>query len=100
MNVPRARSFALPVGLSALVWLALAPAPARADPVIYTGPNTPYGNTNVLGNQWWQWAFSVPVDKSPFFDTTGANANVNNNGPVYFLAGIFGITEPGFPGTV
>jgi hypothetical protein len=75
-------------------------ASARADVVVYPSGDTPYGNTNVLANQWWQYAFSVPVNQSPFFDSTGANANVNNNGPVFFLSGIFGVFEPGFPGTV
>ncbi len=73
---------------------------ARGDVTIYQSGNTPYGNTNVLANQWWQYALSVPVNQSPFFDNTGANANANNNGPVFFLAGIFGVFEPGFPGTV
>jgi hypothetical protein len=84
----------------ALLGLALAPPAAHADTVVYPAGNTPFGNTNVLNNQWWQWAFSIPVDKSPFFDKTGANASVNNNGPVFFLAGIFGAQEPSFPGTV
>ncbi len=100
MESPRSRSAPVALGLAALVGLALAPPAARADVVVYQAGNTPYGNTNNLGNQWWQWAFSVPVGQSPFLDSTGANAGVNNNGPVFFLAGIFGVTEPGFPGTV
>jgi hypothetical protein len=39
---------------------------------------------------WWQWALGIPAPNNPFTDTTGANAGVNNNGPVFFLAGNFG----------
>jgi hypothetical protein len=100
MLTSRSGSPALAVLGLALLGLALAPPEAHADPVVYTSGNTPYGNTNALANQWWQYAFSVPVSQSPFFDSTGANAHVNNNGPVFFLSGIFGVFEPGFPGTV
>jgi hypothetical protein len=90
----------LVTGGGALLLALLITGPTRADVTVYPSGNTPYGNTNVLNSQWWQWAFSIPIAQSPFLDATGANAGVNNNGPVFFLAGIFGVTEPGFPGTV
>lgn len=40
-----------------------------------------------LSQQWWQWAMASPAATHPLFDATGAYANVNNDGPVYFLAG-------------
>ena len=40
-----------------------------------------------LSEQWWQWALSIPNASNPITDTTGANAGINNNGPVFFLAG-------------
>ncbi len=39
---------------------------------------------------WWQWALSIPVGQNPVLDTTGANANVGQSGPVFYLAGSFG----------
>lgn len=98
--VPRLFLRGLSLGLAALAGLVLLAPPGLAAPVVYPSGNTPYGNTNDLNNQWWQWALSIPVDKSPFFDATGANAGYNNTGPVFYLAGIFGVTVPGYPGTV
>ena len=39
---------------------------------------------------WWQWALGIPAPNNPLTDTTGADAGVNNGGPVFFLAGNFG----------
>jgi hypothetical protein len=36
---------------------------------------------------WWTWALQSPADTNPLLDTTGAFANVNNDGPVFFVAG-------------
>ena len=36
---------------------------------------------------WWAWALQAPVATNPILDSNGAYANVNNNGPVYFVAG-------------
>jgi hypothetical protein len=41
---------------------------------------------------WWTWALQSPADQNPVLDQTGAFANVNNNGPVFFIAGDFGGT--------
>jgi hypothetical protein len=36
--------------------------------------------------RWWQWLLSIPKSKNPAFDSTGANANINQNYPnVLFL---------------
>ena len=40
--------------------------------------------------EWWQWAVGVPAPNNPLLDPTGANAGVNNNGPVFFVAGVTG----------
>ena len=40
--------------------------------------------------EWWKWAIGVPAPNNPLLDTTGANAGVNNNGPVFFVAGVNG----------
>jgi hypothetical protein len=39
---------------------------------------------------WWTWALQSPANQNPLLDQTGAFANVNNNGPVFFIAGDFG----------
>lgn len=39
---------------------------------------------------WWQWALSIPADRNPLTDTTGAFAREGQAGPVWFLAGTFG----------
>jgi hypothetical protein len=85
---------ALAAAAALLLGLAL-PTAAPADHfVVYPSGPTPYGNTGELANAWWQWAFSIPANQSPFLDEMGENAHVNNNGPVFFLAGKFGLIDP------
>ena len=36
---------------------------------------------------WWRWAAALAPPGDPFTDTTGQFANVNQSGPVFFLAG-------------
>jgi hypothetical protein len=43
------------------------------------------------GAKWWNWALSVPFDQNPIVDPTGINGSYNQQGPVWFLAGTFGI---------
>ena len=46
------------------------------------------GSTQLeLAEQWVQWALSIDAVSNPLLDTTGASAHVNNNGPVFFVAG-------------
>jgi hypothetical protein len=40
--------------------------------------------------KWWQWLSSVPADRNPAADETGANCHEGQNGPVWFLAGTYG----------
>ncbi len=37
---------------------------------------------------WWQWVLSVPADRNPLIDETGANAAQGQWGPVWFLVGV------------
>ena len=39
---------------------------------------------------WWQWSLSIPADRNPLVDETGADAAQGQSGHVWFLAGIFG----------
>ena len=43
-----------------------------------------------LSEQWWQWALGIPISSNPISDPDGSFAQVNNNGPVFFVAGNFG----------
>jgi hypothetical protein len=36
---------------------------------------------------WWQWALSIPADKSPFNDRTGQFCDEGQSGPVWFRGG-------------
>ena len=41
--------------------------------------------------RWWQWSFAIPASTNPMLDNTGAFCDVGQQGPVWFLAGIFGV---------
>lgn len=41
---------------------------------------------------WWRWWMSIPATVSPAEDPTGANCGINQQGPVWFLAGPLGST--------
>jgi hypothetical protein len=41
---------------------------------------------------WWTWVLQAPADTNPQLDETGEWADVDNDGPVYFVAGAFGGT--------
>jgi hypothetical protein len=43
---------------------------------------------------WWQWAVSIPAPINPLTDTTGQYAGVGQEGPVWFLAGVWGANAP------
>ena len=64
-----------------------------ADPV---GPVLPPDSLvadrdlNWYAQDWWQWAFSMPADQSPVRDPDGRLCGVNQQEPVWYLAGGFG----------
>ena len=43
-----------------------------------------YGEWNA---KWWEWALSIPADKTPMKDLTGNRCSTNQSAPVWFLAG-------------
>jgi hypothetical protein len=56
--------------------------------IYFTKRQKPYGNS--FGEwtvKWWQWAVSSPIGVNPIVDETGRYANMNQSGPVWFLAG-------------
>jgi hypothetical protein len=49
--------------------------------------NLTYGEWSA---KWWIWALSIPEENNPVTDQTGENCGVNQEGPVWFLAGTLG----------
>jgi hypothetical protein len=54
---------------------------------------------------WWQYALNIPVDHSPFLDSTGADFAVGQSGDVWYLSGTFcpssnGVCNEQTPATV
>jgi uncharacterized protein YecT (DUF1311 family) len=75
--------------------VAFGDEPQKSKTII--APNTPFvvePNTPVAGQplpvwiqRYWQWARSFPPGESPSDDTTGANCNIGQSQPVFFLTG-------------
>jgi len=84
--------------LLATAILSLAPAStARAgngnqgNPGILPPQAQPHGKSyGEWAVKWWQWVMSIPADRNPLTDTTGAFAAEDQSGPVWFAAGTFG----------
>jgi hypothetical protein len=73
----------------------LAPMVALADrnsnPGVLPVNSTAYGMTyGDWSAEWWKWAFSLPVDNHPLFDT--ANCGTGQSGKVWFLGASFAST--------
>jgi hypothetical protein len=59
--------------------------------LVFPPDSDPYGVSYAeWTSRWWQWALSIPVESNPVNDMTGANCAINQNGPVWFLAGTLG----------
>lgn len=60
--------------------------PAQA---LVVDPSQPVSGSSqlALAEQWVQWALGIPAPTNPMLDATGNFARVNNNGPVFFVAG-------------
>jgi hypothetical protein len=57
----------------------------------FTPEEKPYGiSFGQWTVRWWQWAYSTPININPVADKSGINANINQDGEVWFLAGTFG----------
>jgi len=52
------------------------------------------GNSlHTYANEWWKWAYSMQQNQSPIRDRNGSHCGVNQQGPVWYLAGGFGTTK-------
>ncbi len=87
----RIRNARYTVAASVVMAMALAAlsSNAVADPVfkLVVQPNEVVGGRTYAdwSAAWWQWAYSLPYDHSPVFDT--APCDTEQSGPVFFLAG-------------
>jgi hypothetical protein len=77
--------------LVSLALLSLQPALAAVNdnPGILPPQSKPYGMTyGAWGAQWWKWVIGIPAAENPAYsDETGEFGNVDQAGPVWFLAG-------------
>jgi hypothetical protein len=80
--------------LAALGMIAFASQPASAYAIL--PPHSIVAGKTIADwtAAWWTWALQAPAAENPLTDTTGAFANLNNNGPVYFIAGTTGLSSP------
>jgi hypothetical protein len=94
MNHQRRNLVAMSIVMLALMMYALIPF-ARSQSSnnlgVFTTDSKPYGLTyGEWTARWWQWANSIPKPDNPAVDNTGKNCAIDQNGPVWFLAGTFG----------
>src|SRR5262245_36828567 len=84
-------------GVAAFLFAGLIVAgPAAAGPsansAVVPISSKPYGKGYADWSAiWWQWAFSMPVDEHPLFDTAPGSAG--QTGKVWFLGGTFTVIE-------
>ena len=64
-----------------------APALAGAVTVLPAGSQVAGRSVGDYTADWWQWALGFTAPDDPFSDADGAKANLNQSGPVFFLAG-------------
>jgi hypothetical protein len=81
--------------LATVVWLGPSLSSAHAqgnpNPRILPPNSKPYGlSYGEWGAEWWKWAIGIPLEENPLLDETGESADVDQAGPVWFLAGNFG----------
>jgi hypothetical protein len=70
----------------------------QGNPGVLPPDSHAYGKTyGEWSAAWWQYALSIPADKSPFLDQTGANFAVGQSGHVWYLSGTFCLNANGQP---
>jgi hypothetical protein len=79
------------IATTAVALLTSAPRAAAAgnpNPGVIP-PNATFNDKTYgeWGAAWWQWALSIPTDRSPFTDRTGRFCAENQSGPVWFRGG-------------
>jgi len=66
------------------------------NPMLFPKDARPYGRPM---SRWaelmWSYIYGTPIDRNPFFETTGKFCAVNQDGPVWFLPAVPGSTLDG-----
>ena len=75
------RSLRSTSSIAALLYVAFTSV-ATAD----VDKQAPTSDTDLVGARWWQHQSSIPFPVSPFFDDTGANCGIGQNGNYWFLS--------------
>ena len=66
---------------------------SNPNPMLFPKNARPYGRSIERWSELtWSYIYSIPVDQNPFFDSTGANCGVDQQGPVWFLPAVPGST--------
>jgi hypothetical protein len=75
-----------------LAWAQNTTTSASSNNIqVFPPDSRPYNLTYAdWSAKWWQWALSIPANINPLLDQTGENCDVNQSGPVWFLAGTQG----------
>lgn len=77
----------------ALLITSLTSGAGNLNPSILPPNSKPYGKTyGEWGAEWWKWAVGIPAAENPILDTTGEFSDIDQDGPVWFIAGAFGGT--------
>jgi hypothetical protein len=45
-----------------------------------------------LTAKWWEWVLAIPPEDNPLVDETGENCDVDQKGPIWYLAGTTGVS--------
>ncbi len=71
------------------VAMALFGAAGLAQAFVVVAPDQPVAGKSQLewSQAWWEWVLGAPASGNPLLDEDGSLAQVNNNGPVFFVAG-------------
>lgn len=80
------------IGFAVSIFTAgcIASLPATAATIVPPGSEVADKTIGEWTAEWWKWALSQSVPEDAFTDMTGENANVNQSGPIFFVAGTTG----------
>jgi hypothetical protein len=91
-----AHKLALSLAALGLCWTQPLPAEVPlsiAQYIVEPGEHVAGTALESFANEWWQWAYSMQQTQSPVRDQSGSYCGVNQEGPVWYLAGGFGSSK-------
>src|SRR3954453_22895353 len=77
------------IALTAAVMFLIGYSPHAAGAYTILSPGAVIAGKSIADwtAEWWTWAFQAPNNANPLNDPDGRFAHVQNNGPVFFIAG-------------